>query len=204
MNKEYHKKENQRVKLTKRIFRESLIELLQNKKLRQITVSELCNKAELNRSTFYKYYGNTYDVFAEIENEVMEQSKNCINQIDDTDINIHQIDNRDVNMIIQPLYRLLCYIDDNSETYQLLFNNSINSNLSVQLVDSTMTFLRKNSDLVHVNNKDYEEYIFSYIISGSIDIIKHWISSGSTETPEEIANLIYNVATKILLLNEIK
>lgn len=56
------KHENQRVRLTKKLFRDSLIALLRKKKIYQITVSELCAAAELNRSSFYKHYGNVYDV----------------------------------------------------------------------------------------------------------------------------------------------
>ena len=53
-------KNNQRFRLTKRLFHESLIRLLQKKPLYEITVSQLCSDSELNRSTFYKYYENVY------------------------------------------------------------------------------------------------------------------------------------------------
>jgi len=64
------KHENQRVRLTKKLFRDSLIALLRKKKIYQITVSELCAAAELNRSSFYKHYGNVYDVLAELEDAI--------------------------------------------------------------------------------------------------------------------------------------
>ncbi len=50
-------KENQRVRLIKALFHNSLINLLKNKMLYEITITELCSEAGLNRSTFYKYYG---------------------------------------------------------------------------------------------------------------------------------------------------
>ncbi|MCI8373566.1 MAG: hypothetical protein HFI75_14475 [Lachnospiraceae bacterium] len=180
--------DNQRVRLTKRIFRESLIGLLHEKKLHQITVSELCGRAELNRSTFYKYYGNVYDVFAEIENEMIEQSKRCI----------HQIHNTNIQVVLQPLYHLLCYIRENADIYRMLLDNSVNSEFSVRLIDHTMAFLRNYSVLLQYDNQAYEEYVFSYLISGSIDITKNWIETGTRETPEEIAGLIYRLAAKIL------
>ena len=67
------KHENQRVRLTKKLFRDSLIALLRKKKIYQITVSELCAAAELNRSSFYKHYGNVYDVLAELEEDFLAQ-----------------------------------------------------------------------------------------------------------------------------------
>ena len=48
---------NRRVQMTKQLIRRSLFELLEQKPINKITISELCKKADLNRSTFYKYYG---------------------------------------------------------------------------------------------------------------------------------------------------
>lgn len=45
-------RENRRTRLTKRLLRESLLELLHEKPVDHITVKELCECAELNRSTF--------------------------------------------------------------------------------------------------------------------------------------------------------
>ena len=60
---------NRRTYMTKRIIKESLIDLLEKKSIDQITVSELCEEADINRSTFYAHYGNVIDVIEEIKNE---------------------------------------------------------------------------------------------------------------------------------------
>jgi len=49
-------RENQRVQLTKRLLKEALMKLLEEKPLEQINVSELCRVADINRATFYKHY----------------------------------------------------------------------------------------------------------------------------------------------------
>lgn len=60
---------NRRTYMTKRIIKESLIDLLEKKSIDQITVSELCKEADINRSTFYAHYVNVIDVIEEIKNE---------------------------------------------------------------------------------------------------------------------------------------
>ena len=65
------KKDNQRTRLTRLLLKNSLIALLQKKPIYQITVSELCSEAELNRSTFYKHYGNVQDILQDIEEETL-------------------------------------------------------------------------------------------------------------------------------------
>ena len=55
-------KVNQRVAITKRLLKESMIQILQKKNIRQVTVSELCSRAGINRSTFYAHYSIPSDV----------------------------------------------------------------------------------------------------------------------------------------------
>ena len=52
-----------RVKYTKMIIEKSFVELLKVKQLNKITVKELCDLSEINRSTFYKYYDDIFDLF---------------------------------------------------------------------------------------------------------------------------------------------
>ena len=60
-------KENQRITLSKRLLKEALLRLLTRKQLDQITVSELCGEASINRATFYRHYGTPRDVLKDIE-----------------------------------------------------------------------------------------------------------------------------------------
>ncbi|WP_415996060.1 TetR/AcrR family transcriptional regulator [Gordonibacter pamelaeae] len=62
--------ENQRVRLSKALLKEALVRLLETKPLDKITIYELCAEAQINRTTFYKYYGSQGDVLKDIENEL--------------------------------------------------------------------------------------------------------------------------------------
>lgn len=54
-----------RVIKTKRALHEALVELLKNRRLEQVTISELCRVANVNRGTFYLHYARVEDVFEE-------------------------------------------------------------------------------------------------------------------------------------------
>ncbi len=60
-------KENQRVALSKRMLKEGLMALLKKKNIRKISVNELCETAEINRTTFYRHYQTPHDVLIDIE-----------------------------------------------------------------------------------------------------------------------------------------
>ena len=64
-------KESRKTLMTKKVFREVLLELLQSKPLSKITITEICEKADLNRSTFYAHYVEVRDLLHEIENEMI-------------------------------------------------------------------------------------------------------------------------------------
>lgn len=57
---------------TKRRIREAFLELLEEKKsLRKITIRELTERADINRTTFYTHYHDIYEIAEELEAEVM-------------------------------------------------------------------------------------------------------------------------------------
>jgi len=41
--------------------------LMETEDISRITISQLCGTAQINRTTFYKYYGSIYDLLAEFE-----------------------------------------------------------------------------------------------------------------------------------------
>ena len=59
---------NRSVRNTKKRLRESLIKLVGEKPLSAVTVSELTEDADVNRSTFYFHYKDVYDMVTEMEN----------------------------------------------------------------------------------------------------------------------------------------
>lgn len=63
-------KQDRRVQYTKRALKESLMELLHEKAIEKITVKELCERADVNRSTFYVYYGSPKELLDSIIDEM--------------------------------------------------------------------------------------------------------------------------------------
>ncbi|MCH5203657.1 MAG: TetR/AcrR family transcriptional regulator [Oscillospiraceae bacterium] len=62
-----------RVIKTRAVIKNTLIELMSEKEIAKITVSQLCEKAKINRKTFYRHYREINDVKAELENEALEE-----------------------------------------------------------------------------------------------------------------------------------
>ena len=64
-------KESRRTKMTRNLLNDSFWWLLEQKPLRKITVKEICQVADVNRSTYYQYYTDPYDQAQQQEKELI-------------------------------------------------------------------------------------------------------------------------------------
>ena len=65
--------ENRRILITKQLLCESFISLLKQKPIDKISVTELCQAANVNRGSFYAHYADVYDLLGQIESIVYER-----------------------------------------------------------------------------------------------------------------------------------
>ena len=73
--------ENQRIRVTKRMLKEALIRLLKQKSIEKIKVQELCTEAQINRTTFYKYYGSQYDLMDTYSPNLLQSLKSTLKTV---------------------------------------------------------------------------------------------------------------------------
>ena len=167
---------NRKIQMTKRCIREALFECLKEKDINKITISSLCEKADINRSTFYKYYGSQYDVIKEMEQEVIQLINEQLN------------DQPKETSFIQ----LLQFLKSNKETIEIFFECNVDNEFPKQVLalDSI------NNQLEKVSQND--PYIKAYILFGSLAIIQQWIDAGCIESCEEIANIINSIVDKLV------
>ena len=66
-------KTDRRVRKTKAQLRLGLARLMKQKSIKEITVKELVNEVDINRSTFYLHYTDIYDLLHSIEDELTRE-----------------------------------------------------------------------------------------------------------------------------------
>lgn len=57
-------KEDMRITRTKKLLSKALIELLENDSIERINIKDICTKAMVHRTTFYKHFSDKYDLFS--------------------------------------------------------------------------------------------------------------------------------------------
>ncbi len=85
-------KNNQRTRLSKILLKNALMDLLGEKgSVTKISVRELCERAELNRSTFYAHYSEPKELLEEVENELLDATQDHLKKIGaENDLGAHR------------------------------------------------------------------------------------------------------------------
>lgn len=66
--------EDKRIQKTKKNLKETLLRMLEHKTFEQVTVKELCEKANTSRITFYSHYADKYELADDMLNDMMAQA----------------------------------------------------------------------------------------------------------------------------------
>lgn len=178
------KKENQRIALTKRLLKESLIRLMETKSLQAITVSELCESAEINRSTFYNHYGCPADVLREIEMDIVSDL-----------VQIWEGKCAAENWPVNKRAEMLCaYFQDNKKLSKLLLQNSDTNSEFASLMFQLSQVQSAYEQALADWDEDSKRLMITFLCNGSYHMIRQWILEDIPKTPQEMGEIIYCIA----------
>lgn len=177
-------RENQRVRLSKRLIKESLTRLLQTESIHKVSIRTLCEEAGVNRSTFYKYYGSQYDVLEELEADVIRQICGSLEEADS--------DSRRIELIC-------LYIEQNMATVQMLVGNNIDPEFPKKLFDLPQLKGMIVTRLSQQFDGESQEYIYTFIINGCYCMIQRWLSQDTQRPFDEVAQLMRDMIGKICM-----
>lgn len=172
---------DRRILNSKRKLKETLLLLLKKNKLKDVTVLELCKKANINRTTFYKYYTDVDDLVNKIEKELIENLKKEIKDI-----------NR--NYLLTYTTKIISTIKKEQEIYiPLLCENGDYTFLKRILKLVYKESITEWQKLLKKATTEDLENIYNFIVDGTIGIINSWIKNNCQEEQEKISIFINKI-----------
>ena len=187
MNKSESKYFNTAKKMDK-----ALISLLEEKTFEYITVSEICKRAEVNRSTFYLHYENTVDLLNETARFLLDDfmsyfnvdAKNITNKFKESSLD-------ELNFISNEyLHPYLSYIKENKIVFLtvLLHSASFGFNEIFQrLYDNIFNPILERYNYPATDRK----YAMMFYLNGITAIVTEWLKDGCEKTIQEVSQIIY-------------
>ena len=182
------KREDRRSAYSKRAIRESLLALMRDRPLNKITVREICEKADVNRSTFYAYYEDIYDLHRAIlkdyfhcQHRIIEESKRILR--DRADI---------TSLSVADFYEFyLAYfgiVAENKELFAFVYNQNANSAIYVNM---RKLFYRQLTQMLPTDTpeKIREAFFSSFIfVSGGVTfLLMEWLNTACRMPVETLA-----------------
>ncbi|WP_078410145.1 TetR/AcrR family transcriptional regulator [Priestia abyssalis] len=177
-------KTDRRVVRTKRMVRDALTELMEEKGFEGITVRDLTEKADINRGTFYLHYRDKYDLLEQSENEILQEIQEFMKEANPNDI-------VNANMLDEPLsfvVKLFEYIKENGRFMKLILGPQGDPAFQVKLKE----FMKVNfhQKIATISKEDMlvpVDYLMAYVTSAHLGVIQQWLAGDMKQSPQEMA-----------------
>jgi len=158
-----------RVVKTKKNIRDAFLELRKKYSLDEIKVNALCEKAMVNKTTFYNHYQDIYELSEELEAEVL----------DDFLANF-----KDIDMMLTDAERCIngmhAALERNNDMLRIVFKDNM---------DELIARIEKN---IHKYYAKEDQMLISFLIGGSIHLMMK-----SKNKNEDVEHFLIEVITKI-------
>ncbi|WP_055069982.1 TetR/AcrR family transcriptional regulator [Clostridium massiliamazoniense] len=177
---------DRRVIRTKKMIRSALAELIEEKGFNNISVTDLTQRADINRGTFYLHYIDKYDLLEKIENEIIQE-------IEEKTKNLNSVNMMNIDAINEPLpfmVKLFEYFRENSVIIKAILGPKGDLTFERKIKKFIETNLFEKQKLKSFNIDEAvisEEYFIQYILSADLGVIKHWLEKNMKESPNEMA-----------------
>lgn len=167
---------DQRILNTKRALRASVFKLQKKKTLSEISVSELCKDAGVNRTTFYKHYQIPEDIYHEFIDEVYQEAN---------------------SIFLISLNEGASLEDAFTQFFTFLYNNRKYFVMSSAMVGTLMDNLHKFT--MNMKSLPGAGPFYTHFISGGIaSMILLWSEHNYKESPWEMAQICIKIILRRL------
>ena len=171
--------EDRRKRKSKQALKKALVNLMHKKRVSEISVRELCDKADLNRSTFYANYININDLLTDLHYDLFDSMSDESGYITNTAlINLTSEDR--INIV----YKMVQYVEHHKDSVTILFINNENNLLEKNMATYFM-------DKSKVDKKDIsKKYPSMYHTIGSFSLLRQWVLDNFPCSAKQLAKII--------------
>lgn len=181
---------NKRKTASKQEIKRAFTRLIHEKGFEGLTVMEIAREAGINPGTFYTHYIDKYDLMDKLEMETINDLKAILLRPNVGDVN------DPLELIPYPLIlEALIYVKQDFDFISALagpggdpqFVAMIKGILS-ELIESKIS---QSTELEFKKENLPEDYALEILLSSIVAIILLWIKKGGTESPEDIATMVF-------------
>ena len=169
-------KNNKRYKSSSKKIEDAFLNLVAIKNYDDINISEICQVANINRSTFYAHYDDINHLIIKIEQKFANMMASIFND--------------GLKMDNQAFINMFEFIKTNKEFYKAFLRipyiTLAEKNVKQKILENV-----KSTSIIHKNTNDIEIYYRANFFGAGIKAIcEIWLERDCKETPEQMAHLL--------------
>lgn len=175
------KKTDQRVRLTRNLLKNALVQLMQEQHISKISIRAICEIADINRSTFYVHYVDQYDLLNKVEQEVLDNLNKYLSS---------QALDENHPISVQVLTRVLDYVKENVELFKALLSENCDFTFQKNLIELAQIISSQQNQSFDART---QEYIKLFGFTGIISMLQKWLHDGANESPVQMAEFVIRI-----------
>lgn len=174
------KNEDLRITKTKKALYNSLLQLMKIKAFEEIKISDICQNALVNRSTFYAHFEDKYELLVEL----LDNQKNIFL----SELRKNEQDVNTKEYFMEMLKILIDHVDQNREVYSSILLKNRNGILIDILIDVTKRDIddRLKKDTDTIRNIVPSSFISKFYLGAILNIGLDWLTDNEKYTKEQI------------------
>ena len=179
---------------TRRMIRDALTGLMEEKGFEGITVSDLTAKADINRGTFYLHYRDKHDLLKQSEDEVISEIERITNIARQSATEDVVILDYKMESPFPFVLKLLEYILEHADFMKTMLGPKGDPLFQVKLKEVMKKSILNN--LFELNDEEMmvpPEYFFAYLCSAHLGVIQHWLENGMEKSPQEMSMILSRI-----------
>ncbi len=185
---------------TKNFLKKAFIEMVHKKGYSHVTVKDIVDYAQFNRTTYYVYYQNIHDLVEELMDEMFEA-------IQYYSMSKYQSDSRvQVKELTTNSFDLLYYIYDHRDYFTLILLKDTLPHIHQQLPEAIFNLLKNKFDIQYGVSSVDDYHQKRYMAYGTAGLIMDWIAQDFDVTPGEMTDRlirIFNTMARGFVIKEI-
>jgi len=158
------------------------MELMKEKSILSVSVKDICDLADISRSTFYDHYKDQYDLLKQIEDETLAYFEDMLNRYKDKQTK------KDTGQMVE---EMLTYIANNGNTIHVLLSENGDLTFQKKLL---YHFIMHNQITKYFTEKQQSEetmpYYSVFLVHGAIGLIQHWLKDNMTMPIPQLAKML--------------
>lgn len=151
---------------SRRLIKEALADLLQEKPLDRITVTDIVNRAQINRGTFYAHYTDIPDVISHL----IQETFSTIQEV----LSLQNISFSEIPHAL--LSRIQHILESDLDFYRKILNSNASALMTEQLVQVTLEYLLQHEQEFGIPEHDQFVLMIRFCAGGLSNLYRDWFS----------------------------